>query len=95
MSNKKNNKHNNNLPFNNSIAKAKHEFKQAIDDMPDDVFVDFCFSLQSYLDIFDEDWIEEQWAIDEGWEDEAEAFYNHYKHSDDNLTLFDDDSLPF
>lgn len=95
MSNKKNNKHNNNLPFNNSISKAKHEFKQAIDDMPDDVFVDFCFSLQSYLDIFDEDWIEEQWAIDEGWEDEAEAFYNHYKHSDDNLTLFDDDSLPF
>ena len=42
-----------------------------IDDMPDDVFIDFCSFINSSFDIFDENWIEEQCTMDEGWEDEA------------------------
>ena len=93
MSKKRNN--NNNFPYNNPIAMAKDQFKKTIDEMPDDVFADFILSLQAYFDIFDEEWIEEQWEMDECWEDDAEAFYNHYDNSDDNLTFFDEDSLPF
>lgn len=102
MSKKKNNKKNNNnnnnkinFPYNTPISMAKDQMKQMIDDMPDEVFLEFCLSLESYFGIWDEDWIEEQWAIDEGWENEAEAFYNHYNNSDDNSSLFDEDSLPF
>ena len=89
-----NNNNNFNFPFNNEICSAKHHLKKMIDDMPDDVFIDFCMFIDSFFNM-DEDWIEEQWEIDEGWEDEAEAFYNHYNNSDENLTLFDEDSLPF
>ncbi len=93
--NKRNNNNTNNFPYNNPISKAKNQFKKMIDDMPDDVFLDFCMSLDDYFNIFDEEWIEEQWTSDEGWEDEAETFYNHYNNSDKDLTLFDEDSLPF
>ena len=96
--NKKNSNNNNknfNFPFNNEISLAKHNFKQMIDEMPNDIFIDFCSFINSSFNIFDEDWIEEQWEMDEDWEDEAEVFYNHYDNSDEDLTLFDDDSLPF
>ena len=86
---------NHNFPFNNEISLAKHHFKQMIDEMPDDVFAEFCLSLEAYFGIGDEEWIQEQWAIDEGWEDDAEAFYKHYNNSSENSTLFDDDTLPF
>lgn len=93
-SHNKNNRNNNNFPYNNPISKAKDEFKKMIDDMPVEVFIDFCMFIDSFFNM-DEEWIEEQWELDEGWEDEAEAFYNHYDNTDEDLTLFDEDSLPF
>lgn len=93
--NKKNNYNSNNnklnFPFNNEISSAKQHFKQMIDDMPDDVFADFCLFISSFFVSFDDNSLEELWAMDEGWEDEANAFYNHNKNIEDN---FYEDNLP-
>ena len=93
MSKKNNNKQNkNNLPFANEIKKAKEEFKLMIDEMSDDEFM--AFSL--FITQFTEDFDDEIWVGDEGWEDEAEKFYYNSKNNiSDFSTIEDDDSLPF
>ena len=99
MSNKnrnKQNKKNNNLSHSNEekkikkdIKELKETFKKVIDLMPDDEFLDFCFALMDFSYDFDFDPIE-----DEGWEDEAEKFYNNEKNNISNFSIEDDD-LPF
>ena len=85
MENKKNK-----YPFANEIKEMKDSFKRMIDSMPDDEFFDFIEYINACVDIFDEDYDEEFWAGDEGWEDEAAEFYGY------NLDeIEDNDSLPF
>ena len=93
MSKKNTNKHNkNNFPFANEIKKAKEEFKLMIDEMSDDEFM--AFSL--FITQFTEDFDDEIWAHDEGWEDEAEKFYHNFENNiSDFPAIEDDDSLPF
>ena len=45
--------------------------------------------LASYYDCFDD----ENWTFDEGWEDEAEKFYNQNNNEINNL--INNDDLPF
>ena len=66
---KKNNK---NYPFSNEVKKFKEDFKQLIDTMSDDDFMD----MMSILMIESEDINDDFWNYDESWEDEAEKFYN-------------------
>jgi len=88
MSKKKNN-NKNNYPFSNEIKQIKEDFKRAIDDMPDEDFIDMMYSLMlDYGDFENEDW-----NFDEEWEDEAINFYN--KDNSNNSNFIDDDSLPF
>ena len=93
MSKKNNNKQNkNNLPFANEIKKAKEEFKLMIDEMSDDEFMAFSLFIMQFTEDFDD----EIWVGDEGWEDEAEKFYHNSKNNiSDFFTIEDDDSLPF
>lgn len=88
MSNKKSNK--NNLPFANEIKQMKDEFKKMIDTMPDEEFLD----LVSFLMFSSEDFEDEDWTLDEEWEDEAEEFYNQRTKNSNNFNLFDDEDLP-
>lgn len=88
MSNKNNSK--NNFPFSNEIKKMKNEFKKMIDEMSDDDFID----LISFLAYSSDDFEDEDWTFDEGWEDEAEKFYNQGNNKSNNLNL-NDDNLPF
>lgn len=88
--NNPNNNHNNNkFPFSNEIKLFKADFKRAIDEMSDADFMDMMSLLASYYDDFDD----EEWTFDEGWEDEAIKFYN--KDNSNNSNFIDDDSLPF
>ena len=99
MSNKnrnKQNKKNNNLSYSNEekkikkdIKQLKEKFKNIIDLMPDEEFLDFSFSLMEFINDFEDNLIE-----DEGWEDEAEKFYNNGKNNISNFSIEDDD-LPF
>ena len=61
-----------------------------IDSMPDDDFLDFIEYINACVEMSDEDYDEELWSNDEGWEDEAAKFYG-YNFKD----IEDDDSLPF
>lgn len=88
MSNKKNN--NNNFPFANGIKKLKDEFKKMVDEMPDEEFIDMVSFLMHSTDDF-----EDEWDMDEEWEDEAEKFYNQGNNESNNFNLIDDDNLPF
>ena len=88
MKNNKNNK--NKYPFANEVKEMKDNFKRMIDSMSDDEFLDFIEYINACTEIFDEDYDEEIWSGDEGWEDEAAKFYG-YNPDDIN----DDDSLPF
>lgn len=100
MSNKKNSKKQNknninnvtNLPFANEIKLLKDQFKKMVDDMPDEEFIE----MVQYL-MFSEMTIEDEWNMDEGWEDEAEEFYNKGNKNYNNLRLLkeDDDNLLF
>lgn len=84
----KNNK--NKYPFANEIKEMKNNFKKMIDSMPDDDFLDFIEYINACVEMSDEDYDEELWSDDEGWEDEAARFYGY------NLKdIEDDDSLPF
>ena len=78
MSNKKSSKN-----------KKNSNFPFANDEMPDDDFLDMI----SFL-TFSFDDIDEMWAEDEGWEDEAEKFYNKGENNIYNFQI-DDDSIPF
>ena len=66
----------------------KEEFKKIIDEMPDEEFLDFSFALLEFVGDFDADWIE-----DEGWEDEAEKFYNNEKNNISNFPTENNDLL--
>lgn len=85
---KKNNDKKNNFPFTNGVKQMKEDFKHMIDEMSDEEFLGMaCFLMAS------EDAFEEGWAEDEGWEDEAEAFYNKGKNNISNFPI-DEDDLP-
>lgn len=83
---KKNNK---NYPFSNEVKKIKEEFKQLIDTMSDDDFMDMMSILMIESEYIDDDF----WNYDEGWDDEAEKFYNQNNNEINNL--FNDEDLPF
>lgn len=89
MSNKKNN-NKKNIPFANEIKQMKNEFKNMIDSMPDEEFLDFV----SFLMFSSKEFEDEDWTFDEEWEDEAEKFYNQGDNKYNNFNL-DDDNLPF
>lgn len=57
MSRKKNSKRNetNNFPFLNEIKKAKEGFKQMIDEMSDEEFIDFAFLITLMTEELDDD----------------------------------------
>ena len=78
------------LDFSNSIKKLKNDFKKMIDEMPDKEFIDMISFLLLDPDEFDEDW-----AFDEGWEDEAEKFYSKGIKSTDKFDLTKNDNIPF
>ena len=80
----------NKYPFSNEVKEMKDNFKRMIDSMSDDEFLDFIEYINTCTEIFDEDYNEELWSGDEGWEDEAAKFYGY--NLDD---IEDDDSLPF
>lgn len=84
----KNNK--NKYPFANEVKEMKDNFKKMIDSMSDTDFLDFIEYINSCTEIFDEDYDEDLWSGDEGWEDEAAKFYG-YNPED----IKDDDTLPF
>ncbi len=81
---------NNKYPFANKVKEMKDNFKRMIDSMSDDEFLNFIEYINACSDISDEDYDEELWIGDEGWEDEAAKFYGY--NPDD---IKDDDSLPF
>ena len=87
--NKKTNKSIQNFPFANEIKQLKENFKRSIDEMPDEDFIDMI----SYLMLSSEDFEDEDWTFDEGWEDEAKKFYNQGNTTSNND--FNDDDLPF
>ena len=82
-------KNDNKYPFANEIKKMKDNFKKMIDSMPDADFLDFLDCINSLADSFGDDYDEDLWYGDEGWEDEAAKFYGY--NPDD---IEDDDSLP-
>lgn len=77
-------------PFANEVKEMKDNFKRMIDSMSDDEFLNFIEYINACTEISDEDYNEELWSGDEGWEDEAAKFYG-YNPND----VEDDDSLPF
>lgn len=84
----KNNK--NKYPFANEIKEMKDNFKRMIDSMSDDDFLNFIEYINACAEMSDEDYDEELWSDDEGWEDEAAKFYGY------NLKdIEDDESTPF
>ena len=91
------------FPFSEEVSMMKQHFKQMIDEMPDEEFLDFILILTADLEEFadedwdDENWEEEDWDEDEGWEDEAEKFYGKEKNNIRNFPKFqdNDDELPF
>ena len=83
-------KKNNKYPFANEVKEMKDNFKKMIDSMSDADFLDFVEYINSYADMFGEDFDEDYCVGDEGWEDEAAKFYGY--NPDD---IEEDDSLPF
>ena len=84
----KNNK--NKYPFANEVKEMKDNFKKMIDSMSDADFLDFIEYLNYCSQLPDENFNEELWSGDEGWEDEAAKFYGY--NLDD---IQEDDNLPF
>ena len=91
MSNKKNKNSKKQIPFANEIKAMKDAFKKSVDEMPDEDFLD----LVSFLMFSAENFEDEDWTLDEDWEDEAEKFYNQGNNKSNNDNLIDDDDLPF
>ena len=85
-------KNNNKYPFANEVKEMKDNFKRMIDSMSDADFLDFLNYINSIANSFDndEDYDEELWSGDEGWEDEAAKFYGYNPNE-----IQEDDSLPF
>ncbi len=84
MKNKKNK-----YPFANEVKEMKDNLKKMIDSMSDDEFLNFIEYINACTDTSYEDYDEELWTGDEGWEDEAAKFYGY--NLDD---IEEDDSLP-
>lgn len=74
MSKSKNSKTNkaNNFPYSNEIRKAKEGFKQMIDAMSDEEFLDFAFMITLMTEELEDDWDEN--FDEEMWEDEEVPF---------------------
>lgn len=72
--------------FSNEIKQAKEEFKRMIDDMTDEQFMEFSFLMMTITSDIDDNW-----ADNEGWEDEAEKFYNKGKDNINNFPTENDD----
>ena len=85
-------KNNNKYPFANEVKEMKDNFKRMIDSMSDADFLDFLNYINSIANSFDndEDYDEELWSGDEGWEDEAAKLYGYNPDE-----IQEDDSLPF
>lgn len=81
-------------PFANEVKKMKDSFKRMINSMSDDEFLDFIEFINLCVEIPNEDFDDEIWSDDEGWEDEAEKFYNKGKNNISNFPINEDD-LPF
>ena len=74
MSKKKNSKTNkaNNFPYSNEIKRAKEGFKQMIDEMSDEEFLDFAFMITLMTEELENDFDSD---LDEDvWEDEKVPF---------------------
>ena len=86
MSNKKHNQENlkPNFPFANEIKMMKADFKNKIDEMSDEEFIDFISFLMFSSETFDEE-----------WEDEAEKFYSEENNNSNNIGQFNNDNLQF
>lgn len=83
-------KNNNKYPFANKVKEMKDNFKRMIDSMSDDDFLDFIEYINACLEISNEDYDDELWSDDEGWEDEAAKFYGYNTkdiEENDNLPL--------
>jgi hypothetical protein len=80
----------NKYPFANEVKEMKDNFKRMIDSMSDDEFLDFIEYINACTEIYNDDYDEELWSGDEGWEDEAAKFYGY-----DPDEIQDDDTLPF
>lgn len=93
MSNKKHNQENlkPNFPFANEIKMMKADFKNKIDEMSDEEFIDFISFLMFSSETFDD----EEWTFDEEWEDEVEKFYSEENNNSNNIVQFNNDNLPF
>ena len=85
--NMKNNK--SKFPFANEVKEMKDNFKRMIDSMSDDEFLDFIEYINACANMPYEDYDEELWCGDEGWEDDAAKFYGY-----DPNNIKDDDTLP-
>ena len=84
-------KGNNNIyPFANEVKEMKDHFKKMIDSMSDADFLDFIDMINTLSDSYDDNYDDDFFADDEGWEDEAAKFYGY--NPDD---IEDDDSIPF
>ena len=93
MSSKKRNlkNKNQNFPFANEIKMMKQDFKNKIDQMSDEEFIDF----MSFLMFSSEAFEDEDWTFDEEWEDEAEEFYSKENNKSNNIIELNNDDLPF
>lgn len=84
----KNDKQNKN-PFANEVKEMKDNFKKMIDSMSDADFLDFIEFINSCTETFEE-YDEDLYIGDEGWEDEAAKFYGYNPDE-----IVPDDTLPF
>jgi hypothetical protein len=80
-----------NFPFASEIKMMKADFKNKIDKMSDEEFIDFISFLMFSSEAFDD----EEWTLDEEWEDEAEEFYSKKDNKSNNIVQFNNDDLPF
>lgn len=79
------------FPFSEEVKMMKNHFKQMIDEMSDEEFLDFILYITSDIEDMEDDWLE-----DEDWEDAAEEFYSKGKHNIKKFPKFiDDEELPF
>jgi len=85
------------LELSKQIKRAKEDFKKMIDEMPDEVFMDFSILLTEFFEDM-EDWCDEEFEDDddyEYWEDESEEFYNDGKDNVVQFPIGNDEDLPF
>lgn len=79
-------KNENILPFLDEVQKAKTEFKQMIDQMSEEDFYSFLYFVELSMNADTIDETDAYYVGDEGWEDEAERFYEESRQSGDALS---------